>query len=179
MTHTVLHIDASARLQDSVSRKMSAQIVANETASKVLRRDLREGLPFLNESWVTGTFTPAENRSAAQNDALTLSDQLVAEVQAADTIVIGSPIYNFGVPAVLKAWIDQIARAGVTFRYTDEGPVGLLSEQKVIVALASGGTKIGSDYDVVTPFLKIFFGFLGIEDVTFLAPEDVDLGAAA
>lgn len=179
MTHTVLHIDASARFQDSVSRKVSSHLVAKENATEVLRRDLSEGLPFLNENWATGTFTPPENRTDAQNEALALSDTLVSELQAADTIVIGSPIYNFGVPAVLKAWIDQVARAGVTFQYSENGPEGLLKGKKVIVALASGGTTIGSDYDLVTPYLKVFFGFIGIEDVTFLSPDDVDMEAAA
>jgi FMN-dependent NADH-azoreductase len=122
---------------------------------------------------VTGTFTPADARSDAQNEALSFSDTLVAEVIAADTIVIGTPIYNFGAPAVLKAWIDQIARAGVTFQYTENGPEGLLEGKKVIIAVASGGTQIGSDYDFASPYLKFALGFLGITDVTVLSKDDI------
>lgn len=178
MTNTVLHIDASARTQDSLSRQLSAQVVADQSATDVIRRDLNEGLPFLTEDWANGTFTPPESRSAAQNEALALSDSLVAEVQRADTIVIGSPIYNFGVPAVLKAWIDQIARAGVTFKYGENGPEGLLEGKKVIVTIASGGTAIGSDYDFATPYLKFALGFLGITDVTVLGKDDLLTEAA-
>lgn len=178
MTNTVLHIDASARTQDSLSRQLSAKAVANENATDVIRRDLNDGLPFLTENWAIGTFTPPESRSAAQNEALALSDRLVAEVERADTIVIGTPIYNFNVPAVLKAWIDQIARAGVTFKYGENGPVGLLEGKKVIVTIASGGTAIGSDYDFATPYLKFALGFLGITDVTFLGKDDLLTEAA-
>ena len=173
MTNTVLHIDASARTQDSLSRQLSARAVAQQDASEIIRRDLNEGLPFLTEDWAIGTFTPAENRSAAQIEALTLSDQLVEEIQRADTIVIGTPIYNFSIPAVLKAWIDQIARAGVTFQYGENGPEGLLKNKKVVVTVSSGGTVVGSDYDLATPYLKLALGFLGITDVTFLVKADL------
>lgn len=179
MTQTVLHIDASARIQDSVSRTLSAKLVDQQNAETVLRRDLSVGIPLLTENWVTGTFTPVDARSDAQNEALTFSDTLVAEVIAADTIVIGTPIYNFGAPAVLKAWIDQIARAGVTFQYTENGPEGLLEGKKVIIAVASGGTKIGSDYDFASPYLKFALGFLGITDVTVLSKDDILIEAAA
>lgn len=178
MSHTVLHLDASARHQDSVSRKLSADIVAQENADEIIRRDLTDGVPLLNENWVTGTFTPPESRSDAQNETLTFSDTLVSEVQAADTIVIGTPIYNFNIPAALKAWIDQIARAGVTFQYTEDGPKGLLEGKKVIVVIASGGTQIGSDYDFATPYLKFALGFLGITDVTVLNKDAVESKAA-
>lgn len=178
MTHTVLHIDASARHQGSVSRDLSAQLVAKENASQVIRRDLSEGIELLNETWVHSTFTPPEDRSDAQVDALKLSDTLVAEIQTADTIVIGTPIYNFNIPAALKAWLDQIARAGVTFQYTENGPKGLLEGKKVTVAIASGGTAIGSDYDFASPYLKFAFGFLGITDVSVVDKEAV-LGQVA
>jgi FMN-dependent NADH-azoreductase len=130
MTTTVLHIDASARFADSVSRVASAARVAELGADTVIRRDLAKGLPYLDEVFTTATFTPPENRTDAQNEALAISDTLVAELQAADTIVIGAAMYNFSIPAVLKAWIDQIARAGVTFAYTETGPKGLLEGKK-------------------------------------------------
>ena len=179
MSQTLLHIDASPRSEGSVSRGLSAKIVAQQNAGEVIRRDLSEPLPFLNETWVAGTFTPPEDRSDAQRAELVLSDQLVAEVQAADTIVIGTPIYNFGAPAVLKAWIDQVARAGVTFKYTETGPVGLLSDKKVIVAVASGGVSIGSPADFLTPHLRVFLGFLGLTDVSFVDVDSYDATAIA
>lgn len=174
MSHTVLHIDASARQQDSVSRRLSADIVAKLGATEVIRRDLAEPLPLLDEGWVTSTFIPPQDRTAAQVEALAFSDTIVEELQKADTIVIGTPIYNFSGPAVLKAWVDQVARAGVTFRYTENGPVGLLADKKVIVAVASGGVQIGSPADFLTPHLKVFFGFLGLQDVTFVNTETVE-----
>ncbi|MEE2946594.1 MAG: NAD(P)H-dependent oxidoreductase [Pseudomonadota bacterium] len=178
MPHTILHLDASARHQDSVSRKLSADIVAQENAGEIIRRDLTDGVPLLNENWVAGTFTPPESRSDIQNETLSFSDTLVSEVQAADTIVIGTPIYNFNIPASLKAWLDQIARAGVTFQYTEDGPKGLLEGKKVIVAVASGGTQVGSDYDFASPYLKFALGFLGITDVTVLDKDAVQAAAA-
>ena len=174
MSHTVLHIDASARQQDSVSRRLSADIVAKLGATEVIRRDLAEPLPLLDEGWVTSTFIPPQDRTTAQAEALSFSDTIVQELQKADTIVIGTPIYNFSGPAVLKAWVDQVARAGVTFRYTENGPVGLLADKKVIVAVASGGVQIGSPADFLTPHLKVFFGFLGLQDVSFVNVETVE-----
>lgn len=174
MSHTVLHIDASARQQDSVSRRLSADIVAKLGATEVIRRDLAEPLPLLDEGWVTSTFIPPQDRTDAQAEALAFSDTIVEELQKADTIVIGTPIYNFSGPAVLKAWVDQVARAGVTFRYTENGPVGLLADKKVIVAVASGGVQISSPADFLTPHLKVFFGFLGLQDVTFVNIETVE-----
>ncbi|MFY0594866.1 MAG: NAD(P)H-dependent oxidoreductase [Cognatishimia sp.] len=178
MTKTILHIDASARRNSSVSRELSAKLVTETGAENVIRRDLSEEIPYLNETWVQGTFTPPENRSKEQVAALDFSDTLVAELTAADTIIIGTPIYNFSIPAVLKAWIDQIARAGVTFKYTENGPKGLLEDKKVIIAVASGGTAIGSDYDFASPYLKFALGFLGITDVTVLDKTEI-LGAEA
>lgn len=166
MTHTVLHIDASARFASSASRTASAQIVTGLNADTVVRRDLAQGLPFLDEAFTIATFTPTDDRTDAQNAALAISDTLVAELQAADTIVIGAPIYNFSIPAVLKAWIDQIARVGVTFAYTETGPKGLLKGKKVIITLASGGTPIGSEIDFASPYLRFALGFVGITDVT-------------
>ncbi|WP_197922443.1 FMN-dependent NADH-azoreductase [Thiosulfatihalobacter marinus] len=165
---TLLHIDASARFADSTSRKASAAIVAEQGADTVIRRDLAEGLPFLDETFTSATFTPPENRTAAQNAALALSDTLVAELQAADTIVIGTAMYNFALPASLKAWIDQIGRAGVTFHYTETGPQGLLNGKKAIITIATGGTPLGSDFDFASSYLRFILGFVGITDVTIL-----------
>ena len=102
-----------------------------------------------------------------------ISDTLIAELQAADTIVISSPIYNFGVPASVKAWADLVARAGTTFKYTPDGPVGLLSGKKAVIAIASGGTKVGSQIDFMSNWLALFLGFIGVSDVTIVAADAI------
>ncbi|MEX0310570.1 MAG: FMN-dependent NADH-azoreductase [Tateyamaria sp.] len=169
---TILHIDSSARTQGSVTRDLTADIVA-KLGGDVIRRDLKEALPQINETWVNANFTPEADRDPAQRDTLALSDSLVAELKAADTIVIGVPVYNFGVPAALKAWIDLIARAGVTFKYSESGPVGLLDGKRAIIAIATGGTPVGSDIDFATNYLKHVMGFIGIHDVEVIAADRV------
>jgi hypothetical protein len=101
----------------------------------------------------------------------------VAELKAADTLVIGLPIYNFGVPAALKAWVDQVARAGVTFKYSEYGPKGLLEGKRAIVAVASGGTEAGSDIDFATGYIRHVLGFIGITDVEFVTADRLMLDA--
>ena len=169
---TTLHIDSSARLQGSVTRDLSARIVAR-FGGPVIRRDLAQALPQITEDWVIANFTPAEQRNTVQADTLALSDALIAELKQADTIVIGVPLYNFGIPAALKAWIDLVARAGVTFKYSETGPVGLLSGKRAILAVASGGTEVGSDIDFATGYLRHVLGFIGIHDVQIVAAERV------
>ncbi len=169
---TLLHIDSSARITGSITRDLSAQIVG-QLGGEVIRRDLNDALPQLTENWVNANFTPAEDRDAVQRDTLALSDQLVGELQAADTIVIGLPVYNFGVPTALKAWIDLVARAGVTFRYSENGPVGLLTGKRAILAVASGGTAVGSDIDFATGYMRHVLGFIGIHDVEIIAADRV------
>ncbi|WP_204115589.1 FMN-dependent NADH-azoreductase [Shimia biformata] len=179
MTTTVLHIDASARNEGSISRINSARIVDDLQPARVIRRDLAAGLPFLTEDFTTGTFADPEDRSAAQAKALEFSDQLVAELQEADVIVIGTAMYNFSIPAVLKAWIDQIGRAGVTFKYTENGPVGLLEGKKAIVTIATGGTPLGSDFDFASNYVRFILGFVGITDVTILDKDGADAAQKA
>ncbi len=162
---TVLHITASPRGKDSVSAQVSQKIVDAAQPSKVIYRDIAQGMTFLNADWVSGTFTPEADRSDAQRAALAFSDELIAEVQAADEIVIGAPMYNFSTPASLKAWIDLIARAGVTFKYTETGPIGLLEGKKATIAIATGGVPLGSEMDFATDYLKMALGFVGIKDV--------------
>lgn len=169
---TILHIDSSARTQGSVTRDLTADIVS-KLGGDVIRRDLTEALPQITEAWVGANFTPADDRDAAQRDTLALSDQLVDELKAADTIVIGAPVYNFGIPAALKAWVDLIARAGLTFKYTETGPVGLLQGKRAIIAVATGGTPVGSEIDFATGYLKHVMGFIGIHDVEVIAADRV------
>lgn len=176
MPETILHIDASARLADSVSRQLSSRIV-ERLGGDVVRRDLAQPLPQITQDWVTANFTPPEDRSTAQRDTLALSDRLVDELHAARTIVIGTPIYNFGVPAALKAWIDLVARAGLTFRYSDTGPVGLLTGKRAIIAIASGGTAVGSEIDFASGYLRHMLGFLGITEVEVVAADQIMINA--
>lgn len=180
MTRSILRIDASARRDGSVSRDLADRIVARfGDGVTVTTRDLATGLPLIDEAWIGANFTPAESRTEAQRAALSLSDQLVAELQSADTLVIGLPIYNFGVPAALKAWVDLVARAGVTFRYTEAGPQGLLTAKRAIVAVASGGTEAGSEIDFATGYLRHVLGFIGITDVNFVTADRLMLDPEA
>ncbi|KIC15411.1 FMN-dependent NADH-azoreductase [Leisingera sp. ANG-Vp] len=177
MTSTVLHIDSSARAEGSVTRSLSAQIVSRLGAANVIRRDLASPLPLLDGAWVGANFTPADQRSDEQKQLLALSDSLVEELKQADTIVIGSPIYNFSVPSTLKAWIDLVARVGVTFRYEETGPIGLLEGKRAIIAVASGGTQAGSDIDFATTYLRHVLGFIGITDVEVVAADAMSIDA--
>ncbi|MEW2912567.1 NAD(P)H-dependent oxidoreductase [Leisingera sp. JC11] len=177
MTRTVLHIDSSARTEGSVTRDLSAQIVSRLGAGNVVRRDLAAPLPLLDGAWIGANFTPADQRSDEQKQLLALSDSLIAELKQADTIVIGTPIYNFSVPSTLKAWIDLVARVGVTFRYTESGPIGLLEGKRAIVAVASGGTQAGSDIDFATTYLRHVLGFIGITDVEIVAADAMSIDA--
>ncbi|MBL4659420.1 MAG: NAD(P)H-dependent oxidoreductase [Alcanivoracaceae bacterium] len=179
MNENILLIDSSARDQGSMTRKMT-QIIANQllnkySDNKVIVRNVASGLSFLDEQWVAANFTPAKDRTTAQIERLTFSDELVKELQSAKYIIIGAPIYNFSIPATLKAWVDMIARAGVTFKYTDTGPVGLLANKKVYIAIASGGVKIGTEYDFSSNYLRHIMGFIGITDVEIIDVNKFDL----
>ncbi len=173
---TVLHIDSSARYDGSVTRQLSAQ-VAQKLGGDITYRDVAKPLPHVTEAWIGANFTPADARDAAQAEMLGLSDELVAEIEAADVLVIGAPIYNFGVPAALKAWIDLIARAGRTFQYTENGPKGLMTGKRAVIVLASGGTKVGSEIDFASAYLRHIMGFIGITDVSFVTADQMMMGA--
>lgn len=171
MGKTILHLDSSMRKTGSASREITAAIVAKfaDAGATVIRRDLLDNTPsIIDETWVGGTFTPKDARSEEQKKALAESDALVAEIMEADVIVIGAPIYNFGVPGALKVWIDLVARVNVTFKYTPEGPVGLVQGKKAYVVYSSGGVPMGDAVDHHTPYMKTFLGFIGITDVTLI-----------
>ena len=169
---SVLRIDSSANTQDSVTRSLTDQIVAQLDDDNVVVRDLAaEALPQITAAWAKARVAAAAERTAEQVEVLKLSDTLVAELEAADSIVIGLPMYNFSVPASLKAWIDLIARVGVTFRYTENGPEGLLKGKRAIIAMASGGVPAGSDADFASGYLRFVLGFVGITDVTVVAAD--------
>jgi len=168
--NNVLRIDASMRSAASHSRNLLDYLVEQfEPAStKVQQRDLLQHLPLIDEAWIQANFTDAAERTEEQKSSLALSDTLVAELRAADTILISAPIYNFQLPAAFKAWIDLVARARETFKYTENGPVGLLENKRAIMVLTSGGTKLGSEIDFVSDYVRHVFGFIGIDDLTIV-----------
>ncbi len=185
MTH-ILRIDASARTHGSTTRELAdqleARLVEQGYGALVTRRDL--GLnppPLLNEAWVGANFTDAAERSDEQKALLAASEELIGEIEAADTIIITAPIYNFSIPASLKAWIDQVARARRTFRYTEAGPEGLLKGKRAYIVFASGGVPLGSEVDFASAYLRHILGFIGISDVEFIAADghQKDRGAMA
>ncbi len=178
-TRNILRIDASPRGAQSVSRDLADRVIQRLDPENVVTRDVTGGLPTLSEDWVGANFTPADARTAEQRLHLALSDSLVAELEAADTIVISLPVWNFGIPSTLKAWVDLVARAGLTFQYTENGPVGLLDGKRAILAVASGGTKVGSEIDFATTYLRHVLGFIGIKEVEIVAADAMAVDADA
>ncbi len=180
----ILQIHSSARAIGSHSSRLAARIVERLRAAhpdaRIALRDLgKTPHPALDEAALQALFTPDGQRTPEQAARVALDDALIAEIQVADVIVLGVPMYNFGVPAQLKNWIDAIARAGVTFRYTDRGPQGLLQGKKVLVALARGGTYRGTSADTQVPYLQTVFGFLGMTDLQFFYAEGLAMGPDA
>jgi FMN-dependent NADH-azoreductase len=180
----ILQINASARREGANSTKVANSVVerlkAAHPAATVTLRDLAvTPHPVLDEAALGALFTPAEQRTPEQAARVALDDALIAEIQAHDTIVLGVPMYNFGVPVQLKAWIDAIARAGTTFRYTATGPEGLLKGKTVYVALARGGLYRDTANDSQVPYLKAVLGFLGLTDVRFIYAEGLAMGPEA
>lgn len=174
----VLEIAASARGAESASRRLSRNLIdaLDDRFGNVrsVRRDLAGGIPLVDEAWVEANFTPEETRTDEHRGALAFSDALVAELKEADVIVIGLPLYNFNIPASLKAWIDMVARARSTFHYTENGPEGLLQGKKAYLVVATGGVPVGSPVDFATPYLKHALGFLGITDVEIIAADQLN-----
>ncbi len=169
----ILRIDSSAKLPENSTTHILLDQIEARVGRATTRRDLGgEAVPQISGTWTTANFTPIDERSAEHHEALAFSDELIAELKEADTLLIGLPIYNFSVPGSLKAWIDLVCRVGVTFKYTETGPVGLLEGKRAIVAVASGGTRVGSDIDFATDYLRHILGFIGITDVTFVVADE-------
>lgn len=180
MTQTILHINASGTTEGSVSRAATARLIAEIGPARVITRDLAATpLPQVDGTWINARLVPEADRTDADRASLALSDELIAELKAADIVVIGMPMYNFGMPASLKAWIDLIARPKVTFAYSEAGPVGLLEGKRAIVAVASGGVPVDSDLDFATPHLRQVLRFVGINDITVHVAKDVIAAEAA
>ncbi|HEY5801415.1 MAG TPA: NAD(P)H-dependent oxidoreductase [Burkholderiaceae bacterium] len=180
----ILQINSSARTEGSHSTALSGDIVArllsSHAGADVTVRDLaRNPHPQLDESTLQALFTEADKRTPEQAARVAMDDALIAELQAADVVVLGVPMYNFAVPAQLKNWIDAIARARVTFQYTASGPEGLLKNKKVYVALTRGGIHRDSASDNMVPYLKTMFAFLGMTDVEFIYAEGLSMGPDA
>lgn len=180
---TILRIDSSARKTDSVTRGLADEVMARLQAAnpqaEVRTRDLLDGVPLLNEVSTSALGLPSEAQSPEQLAALATSDALIEEFLAADFLVIGAPIYNFSIPAALKAYIDLVTRAGRTFHYTDTGPAGLVADRPTYIVSASGGVEFGSDYDFATGYLRHILGFLGITDVTLIGADALMMDEAA
>lgn len=177
----ILQINSSARSAGANSTRIADGIVARlkeqHPDAVVDLRDLaRDPHPVLDEAALSALFTPVDQRSPEQAARVALDDAAIAQLQSADVIVLGVPMYNFGVPAQLKTWIDAVARAGVTFRYTANGPEGLIKGKKVYVALARGGIYRDTPSDSQVPYLKSVLAFLGITDVEFIYAEGLALG---
>lgn len=179
----ILQINSSVRGADSESTRVGnaivARVVAANPGAQVSVRDLAaDPHPVLDEAALGALFTPAGQRSAEQAARVALDDALIAQVQAADMIVLGAPMYNFGMSSQLKGWFDAIARAGVTFRYTESGPEGLLKNKKVFVATARGGIY-PEDADPQVPHIRMLLNFLGLTDATFVYSGGQAMGPEA
>ncbi|MEL7311779.1 MAG: NAD(P)H-dependent oxidoreductase [Pseudomonadota bacterium] len=179
-TLNILSVQSSARGQDSTSRALTRQLtdaLAADGSTHVVEQNAAAATPLIDAAWVKATFTDPNARDDDDRAALAYSDALVAQLEAADLIVLGVPIYNFGVPAALKAWFDQVARAGRTFRYTAEGPQGLLNGKRAVVIVSSGGVPVDSPVDFATPHVRQFLKFLGIDDITVIAADQLNQNA--
>ena len=183
----ILQINSSARAGGSHSSRLAHTIVErvqaslpDSAAATVTVRDLgRTPHPELNEAALQALFTPPEQRTAEQAARVALDDALIAELQAADVVVLGVPMYNFGVPAPLKNWIDAISRAKVTFQYTANGPEGLLKGKKIYIALTRGGQYRNTPSDTQVPYLKTVLSFLGMSDIQLVYAEGLAMGPEA
>jgi len=179
----ILRLDASANPAQSVSRALGDELLARierqQPASEIRQRDLNHEAQFIDADWIGANLSAADARAVAARQRLQASDELIAELQWADHIVLTTPMYNFSVPATLKAWIDQVCRAGITFRYTSDGPVGLLAGKRADIVIATGGVPLGSANDFLSGYLRRIFTFIGIEEVNIFAAERMKQDSAA
>jgi len=179
----ILHLITSPRKSQSYSAQLGNAIVEKLTAahpgSTVVIRDLAAApFPHLEEAHIQSFFTPEENRSAEQVSAITHSDEAIAELLAADVVVIGAPMYNFSITSNLKSWIDHIARRGKTFSYGANGPEGLVKGKKVYLAISTGGVYsegMMKVYDYTENYLRAVLGFMGMTDVTVVRAEGLSV----
>ncbi|MCD8522718.1 MAG: NAD(P)H-dependent oxidoreductase [Saccharospirillaceae bacterium] len=178
---TLLYIKGSIFGDHGQSSQLAEQFIAGWKAAnqngEVVIRDLATDVPpYLDANSVGAFMTPAEQRTAEQQSIVAYSDALIAEIKAADEVVVGVPMYNFTIPAQMKSYLDFLCRAGVTFKYTETGPVGLLDNKPVHILATRGGLYQGTPADTQTPFLTTIFSFIGLSDVRFVYAEGLNLG---
>ncbi len=176
----VLHITASIVGEGSVSSMLMDELLAKlgtqETFDMTERNFANQEIPHLDGPWLAALSTAEADRSSEQQAKVAFSDQLIAELQAADTLVIGLPMYNFSLPSMLKAWVDHIARAGLTFRYTETGSAGLLEGKKVYLVAAMGGIHEAGATDFLRPYMKHILAFVGLSDVESITADGLNMG---
>lgn len=171
----ILFYKTSPKNEGSISTELGEYLVnrlSKEGNTNVSKRQLDQ-VPFINQQIINGLYINDNEKTLEQLEAFKISYAIVKDVHENDTIIISTPIYNFAAPAVLKAWADLVARLNKTFQYTDNGPVGLLKNKKAYIVVSSGGTKIGSEIDFFTPWMKFFLNFIGIKDVTFISADQL------
>jgi len=170
----ILHIVTSTNVAGSQSRQAAGHVLADMDGTVEIRDLSTSPLPQVTSAWNAARLVPTEDQNDDEARVLGLSDTLVSEIQNADTIVIGMPMHNFGIPSALKAWVDLICRPKVTFEYTADGPRGLLEGKKAIIVAASGGVPIDSPIDFATPHLRQVLNFIGITDITTVAAKEIN-----
>jgi FMN-dependent NADH-azoreductase len=184
MKTTLLQLNTSIFSADGQSSRLADLFVAKfrtaNPGAEIIVRDLaRDPVPHLDAQRFGAFLAKPESRTSAQQAAVDYSDELIGELKRADVIVLGLPMYNFGVPSTLKAYFDHVARAGATFRYTEKGPVGLLTGKKAYIFATRGGKYAGSPLDLETGFVRQFLQFVGIDDVEFVYAEGLATGDAS
>ncbi len=188
-THATKVLQLKSSIFDSataqgVSSQLSGELIEGLRAVHadvhVTTRDFSTApVPYLDAAWLQALFTPAADRTQEQSEKVAYSDSLIAELQAADVVVIGVPMYNFAIPAMLKSWTDHVARAGVTFKYTDKGAVGLLGGKKVYLVVSTGGRHAEGVTDFIRPYLRTFLGFIGLTDIDIIVADGLNMGEVA
>lgn len=184
MLLNILSVSASVQGDQSTSRLLANELIAELTnkagSAQVSERDVSiNDVAMVTAEHVGAFYTPADERSDEQNALLSQSDSLLAELKAANTLVVATPMYNFGIPASLKAWVDLICRVGETFRYTENGPEGLLDIDTMYLVVATGGAPVGSAVDFVVPYMKQVADFIGIKNVEVIAADRMNVDADA
>lgn len=176
----VLRITTSITGKDSISSQLMDELLTKlgdrERLEVTERNFADEPIPHLDADWLAAILTEGPNRSAEQQEKAAFSDRLVEELLAADTLVIGLPMYNFSVPSMLKAWVDHIARPGLTFKYTESGVVGLLREKRVYLVTAMGGEHEAGATDFLRPYMQQIMEFIGLSDVHFVTADGLNIG---
>lgn len=185
---TILQLKSSifdSAAAQGVSSQLGGELIAGladglravDAEVQVTTRDFSTApVPYLDAAWLQALFTPAAERTQEQSEKVAYSDSLIAELQAADVVVIGVPMYNFAIPAMLKSWTDHVARAGVTFKYTEKGAVGLLGGKKVYLVASTGGRHVEGVTDFIRPYLRTILGFIGLTDIDIIVADSLNMG---